>query len=573
MGKKPGHAPKPATTAVADPATPHAAHMRFWARIVEHRTVQWLVGYLAFSYACLHTIEMLSTTFAWPVLVARLTSVSLLLGFPVTAVLSWYFHGTHHGAGAVPNTPPPVVGAAASAPPFKSIAVLPFLDMSALKDQEYFSDGLSEELIGVLTRIPDLRVPARTSSFFFKGKQSTIAEIAQALHVAHVLEGSVRKAGDTIRITVQLIQADNGYHVWSETYDRTLDDIFKVQDEIAAAVVRALKVTLLKDTLPTRSVVPNAEAYQLYLRGRFHWNRRSPEDFRKAVKFFQQATAIDSKYPLALTGLADCYSLLPLYDRRANATESTPLAKEAVLRALSMDEGLAEAHASLGLILAIFDFDWLRAERHFRRSIELSPNASTTHQWYGTLLVAAGRAEEGLAAARRALELDPLSLAANLSLGIDLNSARRFDAAIAQLHKTLELGKNFADTNYFLYEAYANKGMYKEAVSVYAKQKRLEGEAPAEAEAIKEAYASGSWQGFLRHRVMAMEAQPQPVAEEVASFYARLGDVDRAMSWLQKAYERRSARLTLLKVDPRYDNLRKDPRFAELLQRVGLGGT
>ena len=389
--------------------------MRFWARIVEHRTVQWLVGYLAFSYASLHTIEMLSTTFAWPVLVARLTSVTLLLGFPVTAVLSWYFHGAHHGAGAVPNAPPPVIGAAASVPPFKSIAVLPFLDMSALKDQEYFSDGLSEELIGVLTKIPDLRVPARTSSFFFKGKQSTIAEIALALHVAHVLEGSVRKAGDTIRITVQLIQADNGYHVWSETYDRTLDDIFKVQDEIAAAVVRALKVTLLKDALPTRSLVPNAEAYQLYLRGRFHWNRRSPEDFRKAVKFFQQATAIDGKYPLALTGLADCYTLLPLYDRRANATESTPLAKEAVLRALSMDEGLAEAHASLGLILAIFDFDWLAAERHFRRSIELSPNASTTHQWYGMQLVAAGRAEEGLAEARRALELDPLSLPANLS--------------------------------------------------------------------------------------------------------------------------------------------------------------
>ena len=571
MGSKHGPLPAPVAAAPGQPTSPHAAHMRFWARVVEHRTVQWLVGYLAFAYASLHTIEMLSSTFYWPHLVARVASVTLLVGFPVTAVVSWYFHGTHHAA-ASPSTAP-AASATAAAPPFKSIAVLPFLDMSAQKDQEYFSDGLSEELIGLLTKVPELRVPARTSSFFFKGKQATIAEIAQALHVAHLLEGSVRKAGNTIRITAQLIQVDNGYHVWSESYDRTLDDIFKVQDEIAAAVVRALKVTLMKDDLPTRSAVPNAEAYQLYLRGRFHWNRRSPEDFRKAVKFFQRAVAVDANYPLALTGLADCYTLLPLYDRRANAMEATPLAKEAVLKALAMDEGLAEAHASLGLILGIFDFDWTAAERHFRRAIQLNPNASSTHQWYGMLLVSAGRAGEGLAEARRALELDPLSLPANLSLGIGLNSARHFDEAIAQLHKTLELGKNFADTNYFLYEAYANKGMYQEAVAVYTKQKRLDGEAPAEVEAIKEAFTSGSWEGFLRHRLAAMEAQPQPVPEEVASFYARLGNVDQSMSWLQKAYEHRSSRLTLLKVDARYDNLRGDPRFTQLLQRVGLGGS
>ncbi len=573
MGNDPGHAPMTAATTATEPATPHATHMRFWARVVEHRTVQWLVGYLAFAYASLHTIEMLSSTFYWPHLVARVASVALLVGFPLTAVVSWYFHGTHRAAASSSTAPAASATAAAAAPPFKSIAVLPFLDMSAQKDQEYFSDGLSEELIGLLTKVPELRVPARTSSFFFKGKQATITEIAQALHVAHVLEGSVRKAGNTIRITVQLVQVDNGYHVWSESYDRTLDDIFKVQDEIAAAVVRALKVTLMKDNLPTRSAVPNAEAYQLYLRGRFHWNRRSPEDFRKAIKFFQQAVAVDANYPLALTGLADCYTLLPLYDRRANATEATPLAKQAVLKALAMDEGLAEAHASLGLILGIFDFDWTAAERHLRRAIELSPNASSTHQWYGMLLVSAGRAEEGLAEARRALELDPLSLPANLSLGIGLNSARHFDAAIAQLHKTLELGKNFADTNYFLYEAYANKAMYKEAVAVYTKQKRLDGEAPAEVEAIKEAFASGSWEGFLRHRAAAMEAQPRPVPEEVASFYARLDNVDQAMPWLQKAYEHRSSRLTLLKVDARYDNLRGDPRFTQLLQRVGLGGS
>jgi TolB-like protein len=453
----------------------------------------------------------------------------------------------------------------------QSIAVLPFVDMSQNKDQEYFSDGLTEELIGLLTRVAELRVPARTSCFYFKSKQATISDIARALNVAHVLEGSVRKAGNTIRIAVQLIRADTGYHLWSQTYDRTLDDIFKVQDEIAGSVVRSLCDALLSATLPSRSASLNPEAYQLYLRGHFHWNRRSPEEFRKAIAFFQQAIAVEPDYALAFTGLANCYSLLPIYDRQSQATQTMPQARTAILKALAIDDGLAEAHASLGLILALFDFEWLAAERQYQRAIELSPNSPVPHQWYGELLVNTGRLEAGLAEGRRAVDLDPLSQVANLALGIQLNSARRYDEAIAQLQKTLTLGRNFADTNYLLFEAYANKGLYQEAVAAYARQKQLDGEPATEVAAFREVFAKESWPGFLRLRIRSLEAQGQPDCDEIASFYARVGDLDRAFAWLEKTYAGRSARLTHLKVNARYDNLRADPRFADMLRRVGLG--
>ena len=489
-------------------------------------------------------------------------------------------HGVAAGSGADPGRrqtrpPAPAVQAAAREPaaaPEKSIAVLPFVDMSQSKDQEYFSDGLAEELIGLLTRVPELRVPARTSCFYFKGKQATIAEIAQALNVAHVLEGSVRKAGNTLRITVQLIRADTGFHVWSQTYDRTLDDIFKVQDEIAGSVMRSLSDTLLSTALPARTASLNSEAYQLYLRGHFHWNRRSAEEIRQAIEFLQQAMAIDPSYALALTGLADCYSLLPIYDYTANATETMPQAKAAILRALAIDDNLAAAHASLGLILALFDFEWLAAERRYQRAIELSPNSPVPHQWYGELLVNTGRFELGVAQGQLAVNLDPLSQVANLALGIQLNSAHRYDEAIGQLHKTLALGRNFADTNYFLFEAYANKGMYTEAVAAYTHQKQLDGEPAAEVDAFNAAFARDSWRGFLQHRIHVLAARERPDSDQIASFCARVGDIDRAMSWLEKSYVARSARLTHLKVDARYDNLRADPRFAALLQRVGLAG-
>ena len=485
--------------------------------------------------------------------------------------------GTDLAAGGIAHTPSVTVTAAASAhslgqlhAPDKSIAVLPFVDLSQNKDQEYFSDGLTEELIGLLTRVPELRVPARTSCFYFKGKQATIKEIARALNVAHVLEGSVRKAGNRVRIAVQLSRIDTGYHLWSQTYDRTLDDIFKVQEEIASEAVRSLSATLLSTTLPARIAPVNSGAYQFYLRGRFHWNRRSAEEFRAAIRCFEQAIAIEPGYALAFAGLADCYSLLPIYDRMSSATATMPHAKAATLRALAIDDNLAEAHASLGLILGIFDFDWAAGERHYQRAIELNPSSPVAHQWYGELLVNTGRCDAGLAEGRRAVELDPLSPIASLALGIQLNSARRYADAVARLQQTLTLDRNFADTNYLLFEAYANQELYQEAVAVYARQKLLDGEPEAEVDALTDAFTRDSWLGFLRQRIRALEAQREPAPDEIASFYARAGDLDRAFAWLEKSYASRSARLTHLKVDARYDNLRADPRFADLLGRVGL---
>jgi adenylate cyclase len=498
----------------------------------------------------------------------------------VEQVARLLMHGEHaapapsgHGSGRAKPAAGPAVLAGGRAPgtaPEKSIAVLPFVDISQNRDQEYFSDGLTEELIGLLTRVPQLRVPARTSCFYFKGKQATIADIAQALNVAHVLEGSVRKSGNAIRIAVQLIRVETGFHVWSQSFDRTLDDIFKVQDEIAASVVRSLSLALLSGTPQSRSTAVSSEAYQLYLRGHFHWNRRTPEEFGKAISFFQQAIERDPGYPLAFTGLADCYSLLPIYDRLSQATVTMPLAKAAILKALALDDDLAEAHASLGLILGIFDFDWQAAEHQLQRAIELSPNSPVPHQRYGELLVNLGRFDEGLAEGRRAVELDPLSQVANLALGIQLNSARRYDEAIAQLHKTLTLGRNFADTHHFLFESHANLGSYPEAVEAYARQRLLDGEASTQVDAFKDAFAKDSWRGFLRSRIHTLEAREPADADELAGLCARAGELERAFAWLEKSYASRSAKLTHLKVDARYDNLRADPRFVAMMRRIGL---
>ena len=452
----------------------------------------------------------------------------------------------------------------------QSIAVLPFVDISQHRDQEYFADGLTEELISLLTRVQELRVPARTSCFYFKGKQSTIAEVAHALRVAHVLEGSVRKSGNMVRIAVQLIRADTGYHIWAQNYDRTLDDIFKVQDEIAGSVVQSLSVTLLHPATQTRTAALNPEAYQFYLHGKFHWNRRSPEEFKKAIGYFQQAIAVEPHYAAALAGLANCYALLPIYDHLSTATTMMPQAKSATLRALAADDNLPEAHASLGLILGIFGYEWQAAEREYLRAIELNPNVPEPHQWYGELLVNSGRFEAGLAQGRRAVELDPLSRSANLALGIQLNSARRYEEAIGQLQITLELERNFADVNYFLFEAYANLGSYSQAVAAYAQQQRLDGELASTIDEFMEAFVSGSWFGFLQCRIRRLDSQGQADCDQAASLCARAGDLDRAFAWLEKSYAGRSARLTHLKVDARYDNLRTDPRFADLLNRVGL---
>jgi len=447
--------------------------------------------------------------------------------------------------------------------------VLPFANMSASVENEYFCDGLSEELLNALAKIEGLKVAARTSAFSFKGKNVNVDEIGRALHVSTILEGSVRRAGNRLRITVQLVNVTDGYHLWSERYDREMRDIFDVQDEITLAVVDALKVKLLGEEKATvlKRYTHNAEAYQLYLRGRFYTYKRTPKDSQHAIVYFNQAITIDPNYALAFAGLADAYALLSSYGG-APPVEAMPKAREAALKAVLLDNNLAEAHAALGVILTEYDYDFAGAEREFKRAIELNPNYATAHHYYAELLSHLGRFEEAFAEYRRALEIDPLSLIINRHYGQSLFYARQDDESLAQLKQTVELDANFASVHASLALLHQVKGNYAESVEEEAKEQELFGK-PANAALIRESFAKGGWNEFLR----VVTKAPQPILSplhDVAVFHAVLGEKDISLAELNKAYENRTYYIVHIKVDPRLDSLRDDPRFQDLLRRVGF---
>jgi len=460
-----------------------------------------------------------------------------------------------------------------SAAQIESIAVMPFANESSNADIEYLSDGMTETLISSLSQLPNLLVKARSSVFRYKGKDTDPQQIGKELNVQSVLNGRVVQRGQDLTLYIELVDAATEKVLWSENYNRKQADLVSLQSEIARDVANKLRTKLsgAEQNQIAKNYTNNTEAYQLYLQGRFYLNKRSPEAIRKATDYFKQTIAIDPNYALAYSGLSDAYNLLPIYDSSIMRRETMPQAKEAALKALSLNDELAEAHTSLAVVLSDHDKDWNAAEQHYRRAIELNPNYATAHQWYGETLYRQGRFEEGLAEIRRALELDPFSLITNMVLGMCLNAARRYDDAIVQLQKTLELDPNFPDTNGFLYEAYANKKMYAEAVAAFTKQMALNGESEAQIAATKEAFAKNGWEGFLRHRLNYELSNPIGAWKtNIAALYARLGDRDKAFTWLEKAYEEEEEGLTLLKVEPRFDNLRGDPRFQDLLRRVGL---
>ncbi|UCD57201.1 MAG: protein kinase, partial [Candidatus Hydrogenedentota bacterium] len=353
-----------------------------------------------------------------------------------------------------------------------SIAVLPFADMSYEKDQEYFCDGIAEELINALTQLEDLRVIARTSAFSFKDEKVDVHEIGKRLNVQTVLEGSVRKAGNRLRITAQLVDTSGGHHLWSERYDRNLGDVFAIQDEITVAIVDKLRPKLLKGEkarLARRQTV-DLEAYSLYLKGRFFWNKRTEEGLRKAIEYFEKGIEIDPEYALLYAGLADTYSNLPFYSASLS-TEVFPLAKQAALKALQLDDALAEAHASLAFIKTLYDWDWEGAEREFRRAIELNPGYATAHHWYAIYLAYQSRFDEAISEVKEAVELDPLSLTINAFVGMMFSQARQYDRAIAALEKTLELDPGFLLAHRFLGLAYLRNSRYEEALEKFEMEK------------------------------------------------------------------------------------------------------
>ncbi|MDQ3753402.1 MAG: winged helix-turn-helix domain-containing protein, partial [Acidobacteriota bacterium] len=452
--------------------------------------------------------------------------------------------------------------------PINSIAVLPFVNAGANPEVEYLSDGISESLINSLSQLPKLSVKARSSVFRYKGKEIEPQQVGAELNVQAILNGRVVQRGDDLTLSLSLVDARNGNQLWGEQYKRKLADLVSLQGEIARDVSDKLrqKLTGADDEKLAKNYTQNTQAYQLYLKGRFHWNKRTPQDLQKAIAYFQQAIAIDPNYALAYTGLADAYALL------ANAgtppREMMPRARAAALKALSLDDNLAEAHTALGQIIVYYDYDFAGAEREHQRAIELNPNYATAHQWYSELLTGFGRHEEALAEMRRALEIDPLSLIINRQYGVSLLFARQYDAALAQLHKTLELDANFALAHSTLSLAYRLKGDYAASVEELAKYEELIGE-QQNAAMLRESFARSGWQGFLR--TMSGERRPaNSTPYIVATFHAALGEKDKAFAELNKSYENREAFLALLKVDPRFDSLRADPRFQELLRRVGL---
>ena len=451
--------------------------------------------------------------------------------------------------------------------------MLPFTDLSPEAQQEYFTDGISEELINRLANVSGLRVAARTSSFSFKGKNADAREIGRKLGVETLVEGSVRKDGDRLRITAQLIKTSDGYHLWSHQYDLEQASAFDVQEEIAAAITSALQPQLASGTSPalTRKRAPNAEAHNLYLRGRYLWNKREPEALKQALTYFQQAIARDSTYARAYSGLADTYLTLYDYGLMPEA-QSTPNVRAATTRALALDPDLADAHASLAH-LRLHEWNWAAAEHEFRLAIDLDPGRAPTYHWYALALTTVGRVGEAVEAMRKAVELDPLSLRMNADLGMALFAARDYDRAIQQEVKTLGLAPNLSTAHWIQSMAYEQKGMLAEAEREVQKALALQADDPNYLASLARVQALTGRSKDARAVIAKIEGQAAKEAGLeffVALGYTALPDKAKAFEWLEKSLDRREGSIRYLKVDPRLDVLRSDARYAALLERAGL---
>ena len=451
-----------------------------------------------------------------------------------------------------------------------SIAVMPFRDMSPEKDQEYFCDGMAEELISALVKVEGLRVAALTSSFQFKGKDQDVREIGKQLNVGTVLEGSVRKSGSRLRVTAQLVNVSDGYHMWSERYDREMEDVFLIQDEISEAIAGSLRLQFAGtgQKRPGDHRTENLEVYNLYLKGRFHWNKRSIEGFEKGITYFERAIEQDPAYAPAYAGLADCYVML----ENRPSDETMPRARAAILKALELDGGLAEAYATLAWIS--FDYDWdLKASiENFRKGLALNPSYATAHQWYGLFLLVIGRDEEALQEVRRAHQLDPLSIIINTSIGVVNLYLRRPDEAEKEVTKSLEMDPDFAPARIVLAWVNEMRGDFQTAIGHMVTGFRQYGHKEA-AQALEEGFRAGGREEALRRFRATMLANPDKYGSPMsmaAEISAKLGEYDEAFDLLEKALEKRESEMPFLRISPAFESLHDDPRYRGLLRRMGF---
>jgi len=459
-----------------------------------------------------------------------------------------------------------------TAPSQHSVAVLPFIDLSPQKEHEWLSDGISEAMITALSRLKGLRVPARTSSFFFKGKDPDIQEIGQKLNVENVLEGSVQVAGDVLRVNAQLISVKDGFHLWSDKFDLKLEDVFSIQDEIAQEVVKALKVRLLgeEEIQLTKKYTDNLEAYNLYLQGRFFWNKRDRGNLEKSIEYFEKALEKDPNYALAYAGLADSYMVLG-NNAFVSPAEAYPKARELALKALEMDHRLAEAHATLALIEIDYDWDWAGADEEFKLALQIDPGYGFAHAGYAFLLSCLGRHEEAIKEIKTARDLDPLSPRIVANVGFVIYNSRKYDHALKELKKAIELYPEHAQNYIYAARIYAALNRYEEAYAALQRYKEITG---AESQTYL-AYVYAKWgkreeAEELLQKTVERSKRSYISLTYIAPIYGFLGDIDQALSLLEKAYLERDNRLCYLKIDPRYDPLRSDPRFKALLKKMNL---
>ena len=459
-----------------------------------------------------------------------------------------------------------------SGEPAPSIAVLPFANMSPDKDNEYFAEGLSEEIINALTRVPRLKVTARTSAFSFRGKDATVAEIGRQLGVAHVLEGSVRKAGNRIRVTAQLVKAADGFHLWSERYDREMTDVFAIQDEIAASITEELRSSLTGPR-PAEQPATNVAAYEAYLEGNHHWYRFTPSSTAQALACFERAVAIDPSFALAHAGLADYYFVIGAMGLAEPAAVFRRAATEAA-RAVQLDPARAEAHSTQAMILALLDYDWPASERAFRRALELNPGSSHVRFpyafWY---LRTHGRLEEAMAEMNRVLEHDPLSPAYHFGKVSLLLLQRRFEAAEEASRRILEIDPTYGLGLIGLANALGARGHFDQALGVAEKLVAMQGGWAIPIQTMAELHAMAGNTAEARRfleQLQELARHSYVGADGFAMIYALLGDFDNAFAWMNKAVDCRDPGILILKTRFVFDGLRQDSRYAALLRRVNL---
>ncbi len=569
---------------------PHSKASAFLKELKRRKVFGAATLYAIVGFAVIEAADIIFPELSFPDSAFDILLWLVFLGFPATLVGAWLFDITSAGvkrtqpmphgsadpiagvaeAGAVAESPVAADGPA----PEKSIAVLRFMNMSEDSENEYFSDGVTEEITSMLANVPGLRVAARTSAFSFKGENRDVTEIGQKLRVAALLEGSVRKSGQQVRIAAQLVNAADGFHIWSEVYDRELADIFVLQEEIARTIVEKLQVQFLGpvDTPHVARQTDNLEAYNLCLKGRYFCNQRTVNGLRASIDYFQQAIALDDAYAQAYAGLADAYSLLGWY-RHLSAEEVYPRIRWAAEKAIGEQCCVPEALTSHGYARFLYEWDFPGAEAEFRQAMNLDPGYPTVHHWYGEFLMAMGRLEEAREQVLQAHALDPLSLTINVGVGWSEYFLGRWEKAIEHYESVLLMKPDFVIVPWFLGPAYVQSGQYAKAVAFYEDWMERRGEHPGLVALLAQAYALAGHVDEAEDVYSGLQESDQsaPVfADYHALTLTALGRTDEAFEYLEKALTERSWVLVFLKVDPAYEPLRSDPRFPNLLTRIGL---